>query len=98
MPNVKCPNESRGMLDCAAGGAGRCGIDCQHSSGKLLPVQPFNRGCQIGSILKFDEAEASGMACLAIAYHLCERDGVPLFFEPLPQFCFAARVRYISNK
>jgi hypothetical protein len=48
--------------------------------------------------LKLNKAEAPGVAGYSVAYDLCESDGVTVLFEPALQFCFAARVGYVSNE
>jgi len=49
-----------------------------------LSIQLFNRSSQVGRVLKFHEAEASGMTRHPITYDLSKRDFMAVLFKPLP--------------
>jgi hypothetical protein len=76
----------------------RGGIYCKDAAGEAQPIQSFDCSLQIRNILEFHETEPSGVTGDAIAYHLCECNGVALLLEPLSKLCFTTRVGYIPNK
>jgi len=70
-------------VDCAsARNARRCRVDGQDSASQALTIQAFNGGFEVPRVLKFNKTEASGVAGNPITYHLSERNGVTVLFEP----------------
>jgi hypothetical protein len=97
-PRVTLVHSSRrthGLMTIHARG---CRVHSKDATRKSKAVEAFDCGLQIGRVLEFYKTEPSGVTGHAIAYHLRECNGVALFLEPLSEFSFTTRVRYISNK